>query len=302
MGDLQSNPLLDMSGINLPSEASGKPDGPPSLDSSLFCFPSPAGEDFPALSPQDVVPRYLQQPTWHDPLLGIAIPEPIARPTVGRLPTDTPAATPRGEIYRELGLTAFGGGAYLPSTTAAFPTPPIVKAAHSLRLPSFDLLGIANPHPDRFTRNHDQYFPGIGAGPLSNPADPLHAQSPILSRARLPAETAAAETLPNPSKATQRSLQQIVHTFTPPDDRGTIDWSALPHVRTAAMDSPARSDPEARSPGTGEISSSSSTAPPSPEPVYPSAEQASEKKSWLRGALEAVSECPCRALHSRSIG
>ncbi|KAJ9643424.1 hypothetical protein H2199_004103 [Coniosporium tulheliwenetii] len=274
-----------MSDIKLPSEVSGKLDGPPSLSSSLFCFPSPAGEDFPALSPQDVVPRHLQQPNLDDSLLGIAIPEPIARPTVGRLPTDTPTATPRQEIQRELGLAAFGGGAHLPSTVAGFPTPPILKAAHSLRLPSFDLLGIANPHPDRLTQNHDQYFPGIGAGPLSNPADPLHAQSPLLSRARPPTESTV-ETLPNPSKGIQRSVKQIVHTFTPPDDRGTIDWSALPHVRTAAMDSPARSDPEARSPGIGETSAS--TAPPSPEPLYPSAEQASGDRPWLRGALEAV--------------
>ncbi|KAJ9658619.1 hypothetical protein H2201_007699 [Coniosporium apollinis] len=274
-----------MSDIKLPSEVSGKLDGPPSLSSSLFCFPSPAGEDFPALSPQDVVPRHLQQPNLDDSLLGIAIPEPIARPTVGRLPTDTPTATPRQEIQREFGLAAFGGGAHLPSTVAGFPTPPILKAAHSLRLPSFDLLGIANPHPDRLTQNHDQYFPGIGAGPLSNPADPLHAQSPLLSRARPPTESTV-ETLPNPSKGIQRSVKQIVHTFTPPDDRGTIDWSALPHVRTAAMDSPARSDPEARSPGIGETSAS--TAPPSPEPLYPSAEQASGDRPWLRGALEAV--------------
>lgn len=291
MGDLQQpNPLMDMSDIDFPSEASGKPDGQSSLNSSLFCYPSPAADELPALSPHDVVPTHSQQPNLHDSLLGIvAIPEPITRPTIERLPAYTPTATPRRELQRELGLTAFGGGAHFPSTIAPFPTPPIVKAAHSLRLPSFDLLGIANPHPDRLTSSHDHYFPGIGAGPLSNPADPLHAQSPLLSRPRPPIESAEVELRPEPSKGGRRSVQQIVHTFTPPDDRGNIDWSALPHVRTAAMDSPARSDPEGQSPGTGEASSNK-PSPGSEEPVYPSAEDASAGRPWLRDALQAVSK------------
>ncbi len=38
----------------------------------------------------------------------------------------------------------------------SLPTPPLPRKPHNLRLPSFDMLGIAVPHPDQFSSNLDK--------------------------------------------------------------------------------------------------------------------------------------------------
>jgi hypothetical protein len=123
------------------------------------------------------------------------------------------------------------------------PTPTAVKTAHSLRLPSFEVLGIAAPHPDRFPFQHCHSFspPALGAGPLSKPEDPLHALSPALDH-HLQADTATDALTASP-KAARPQVERVIPTFTPPSEPGTFHWGPLVSVKPARLGSPPSSDP-----------------------------------------------------------
>ncbi|KAL1650809.1 hypothetical protein SLS58_000928 [Diplodia intermedia] len=136
-----------------------------------------------------------------------------------------------------------------PYASVSLPSSPQLKSTPGLRLPSFDLLGIAAPHPDRFQPDAGRFFEPVGAGPLSKPDDPLHARSPKATRC-----SEIVDTLPLPSpglakKSQPAGEQQFTTLPTPPPDLGANYWGNISHVRTTTMESPARSDPERTSPG-----------------------------------------------------
>ncbi|KAH3909773.1 hypothetical protein HBH56_152080 [Parastagonospora nodorum] len=133
----------------------------------------------------------------------------------------------------------------LPSTNISLPSPTVIKTAHNLRLPSFDVLGIAAPHPDRIPYQFSHSFSptALGAGPLSKPEDPLHALSPPLEHP--PQADTAAESLVSSPKAARAQVDRIISTFTPPSEPGTFHWGPLLTVRPAEIGSPPSSDPGA---------------------------------------------------------
>lgn len=232
----------------------------PAFQHPQLAFPSPADENFSLEGPEDAVYKLPAPTSLLDQTAFIpqAVP-PVASP--GGPLSDTP--TPLQETQPD--IPALGiHSAILPPADVA--TPPLVKAAHNLRLPSFDLLGIAAPHPDRIGQNTDPLFPILGAGPLSKPEDPLHALSPA-----------------------QKRIPTYIPTFTPPDHSPscTINWGAFPPiVRTAVMESPPTSDPESnRTPELGNPSSDPASHPLGQNPPAITGEST---KSWLDSPVNTI--------------
>ncbi|KAL6707290.1 hypothetical protein ACN47E_004278 [Coniothyrium glycines] len=187
--------------------------------------------------PGTLVPRALTEPPINDfsSLLDSSLPHPVPLPPASSLqPVQSPATDDRP--YFDLTFAA------LPSTHVSLPAPTVVKSAHNLRLPSFDALGIAAPHPDRFPLHSTHSFSSLGAGPLSKPEDPLHALSPPLA---LPYQVDGTTHLPVPSPKATRQVDRIVPTFTPPSEPGAIAWGAFVNLAALAVGSPPSSDPGA---------------------------------------------------------
>lgn len=108
---------------------------------------------------------------------------------------------------------------------------PPPKAPLNLRLPSFQMLGIAAPHPSDVSFDFDASIVPVGVGPLSAPHDPLHTMNPtmpVLSSLlnnfvpRLPGSPLPAER----QSPSHRAVRQYVLTQTPPDDNGVLNWTA----------------------------------------------------------------------------
>ncbi|KAF2089217.1 hypothetical protein K490DRAFT_37092 [Saccharata proteae CBS 121410] len=185
------------------------------------------------------------------------MPAPVPVPVSAPGPA-TPDAPWPAEGQAGLALSGIAAAALPPPTDVALPTPQLLRTGQSLRLPSFHALGIAAPHPDRKLLDPEHLITTIGAGPLSKPDDPLHAQSP--SRARAQPWTGSERTADLPTVAPdspsgqKTNAEKKIEVLTPPPDERTHYWGTFAHVRTAAMDSPAKSD---------------STTPPGPSPVGP---------------------------------
>ncbi|KAK7732205.1 hypothetical protein SLS57_001185 [Botryosphaeria dothidea] len=167
----------------------------------------------------------------------------------------------------------------------------LFKTTASLRLPSFDLLGIAAPHPDRFQPDADRFFSPVGAGPLSKPDDPLHARSPQPEPA-----SEIVDHLPLPSsclpKKDQAAADQFTTLPTPPPDLSSNYWGNISHVRTTAMDSPARSDAERTSPGI--VPHPVIPATESPEDALAPVQPAEDDRTfpWLNESLRTITIPP----------
>ena len=231
----------------------------------------------------------------HDPF--DALPNPLPSPTEIYPSLATHTSTPSREIAG-ITLDGFIDGV-LPATDGPLPTPPVVKAGHNLRLPSFEDLGIAAPHPDRVA-----VFPTpsrfiVGSGPLSRPDDPLHTNSPQRPRAEIRPEDS--RDLPHRPLANRQAIHHFVDTFTPPEDSGKVAWSSVANVRTAAMESPAKSDDHPSTTPTEQTQSSSS--PSEETPSEPPTEPDPGGKPWLKKALETVCKCKPfpRESHSRLV-
>ena len=170
------------------------------------------------------------------------------------------------------------------------PTPPIAKAAHNLRLPSFDLLGIAAPHPDRLPLTTYYSFSSLGAGPLSKPGDPLHALSPALGRhLQFDGADDAADSAPARAVA---HIEQLVPIVTPESELGTLNWGAFVNVRTAGVGSPPSSDPGV-SPSLATTAGTSSAVPPSSNivPLVVGMSDALGQAAWIDEVERLISKC-----------
>lgn len=163
-----------------------------------------------------------------------SIPQPFPLPSAPPQPLATPALDDQPHLDLSF------AGTFLP-TDVSLPSPALARTVPNFRLPSFNVLGIAAPHPDRIPLHSTYSFSSLGAGPLSKPEDPLHALSPQLEldcQADKPIEPPAAS-----PKATRKQLEHQIPTFTPPTEPGTFNWGSLVRVRTAGAGSPPSSEP-----------------------------------------------------------
>lgn len=234
--------------------------------------------------PETAVPRgcAIATPNAFSSLLDASLPQPQ--------PLPLPSAEAPIQIHEDRPQFDLNFADVLPSTNLSLPTPTIIKTAHSLRLPSFDVLGIAAPHPDRAPLRHRHSFSSsaLGAGPLSKPEDPLHALSPPLVH-QSQADTAT-ESPPASPKSARAQVEHIIPTFTPPSEPGTFHWGPLVSVRPAGLGSPPSSDPGV-SPNL--ITTASATAPgqapiivPTPAPPGDAVRMA----VWVEEAKNTISK------------
>lgn len=177
----------------------------------------------------------------------VASPESLCPPTPdpwGPLPTQPlpapphhPAELPSPNLEDLLDLGPNFAASVLPPTNVSLPPTHIVKTAHNLRLPSFEALGIANPHPDRITGPlASATLPSLGAGPLSKPEDPLHALSPLLAHSR--PFSRAGDSAPRSPEAARPRLERRISVVTPPAEPGTVNWGSFVNVWAAGVGSP----------------------------------------------------------------
>ncbi|KAK8190330.1 hypothetical protein IWZ00DRAFT_525544 [Phyllosticta capitalensis] len=167
---------------------------------------------------------------------------------------------------------------------------PHFKAGHDLRLPSFQLLGIATPHPDRPLDPDDNTD---GSSPHQpSPATTRHSDAPSPKIARAPPSSGDAppDPLPTPNDGSASKDPKLgdhrVELPTPPPDLCTKFWANSSHVRNTPMDSPARSDLERPSTGFGFASSA-----PAQESTSSSHGQSlgeTNNFAWLNGSLQAI--------------
>ena len=255
-----------------------------------LCPPSPAGSAFP--SPASESFTLDTASSLSDPTAYLA-PAPTDAIPYTPLINDTPP--PSHETLLDLGMSAIAATA-LPLTDPALTTPPIVKPTRSnLRLPSFDLLGISVPRPDRISIVNQQATPFVGAGPPSQPEDPLHLyKSPFSNEVtarsslagtcpflpKLPSESASSQTL-GQVPSSHKSIQQYILTQTPPDDNGKIDWSPTSNTQAAPLTSPEQ--------GSTPMSHPSSSNDPFSSNEDSSTRPASVGTPGFTGALQAAS-------------
>lgn len=218
-----------------------------------------------------------------------SLPQPFPQPSALPQPLKTPTIEDRPDLDLTLSL---------PSGGASLPSPTVLRTAHNLRLPSFDVLGIAAPHPDRISLQTDQSFSPLGAGPLSKPEDPLHALSPPLglfehhgSEIHAPAIT---------PKAARAGLGHLVSTHTPPLEPGTISWGSFVNLRTAGLGSPPSSDPGV----SPNLSITASITTPAQAPIIvPTHEEFSDvlrMETWIDRVKNTISKHPFYPLVNRS--
>jgi hypothetical protein len=213
--------------------------------------------------------------------LDASLPQPFPLPSVLPQPLRTPTIEDRP--YLDLTLN-------LPHSNFSLPTSTVLRSTHSLRLPSFDVLGIAAPHPDRIPPQIHQSFSPLGAGPLSKPEDPLHALSPPLDF--FSHANRASHTPVTSPKAARARAGYLVSTHTPPSDTepGTISWGSFVNVRTVGLGSPPNSEPGV-SPNLH--TTASATAPPQAPIVVPTLDEFSDAlrmAAWIEEAKRTISE------------
>ncbi|KAF2475480.1 uncharacterized protein BDR25DRAFT_310843 [Lindgomyces ingoldianus] len=207
------------------------------------------------------------------------------------LPSGPSPSLPTPHQEHQLDLSLNFAGSALPSTNVSLPTPSIIKAGHNLRLPSFELLGIAAPHPDRIPLRQTHSFSSLGAGPLSKPEDPLHALSPALSRAQLVGADGTPSTA-NP-ETLKAQVVGLIPTVTPPTEPGTFNWGSIVKVKTTAIGSPPSSDPGVSPNMTFAVNASSAAPTPNsmPLPSRPAITKFGDTTNmveWVESAQEAL--------------
>jgi hypothetical protein len=205
--------------------------------------------------------------------------------------SETPLSTPSRELQPAFG--ALATNALTDFAPVALPTPPLqrVPEKHSLRLPSFDLLGIAVPHPDRKLSEPEAYFAAtIGAGPLSKPDDPLHDLSPDIARARRLGDLGGdSPPMEDDTKKPPDVLPPPVATVTPPYESSIpFNWPPFPQAPPPALmdaTSPQYESDNPLSPGLPSSSASNNQPALHLETNFPFT-----STEWVEEAVAAIGE------------
>ena len=185
------------------------------------------------------------------------------------------------------------GGALAPMHFTP-PAMPRSKTGPGLRLPSFEALGIAAPHPERFGQfGLDGTW--IGA-PQEAMREPLAEEDAEL--VDMFARLGGGKLDPPdgvPSKAGRRGtstpVRHYVTTLTPPAEAGEINWQSLATVSAAPLDSPA-TDPGLNQSFTASAQASPGAAATGSAPsIIVDEELLDEHKAWVRGAVRTLGKC-----------
>jgi hypothetical protein len=217
-------------------------------------------------------------------------PQPFPLPSVLPQPLKTPTVEDRPCLDLALNL---------PQSNASLPTPTVLRTGYNLRLPSFDVLGIAAPHPDRITQQAHQSFSPLGAGPLSKPEDPLHALSPPIDFFK---QTDGPKKTPFASpKAASAQVGHIVATHTPPaeSEPGSISWGSFVRL-PAGLGSPPSSDPGV----SPNLAVTAGAKTPGQAPIVVPTHEFSEAfrmAAWIEEAKNTIGEHLIRPSHCNPV-
>ncbi|KAF2204328.1 hypothetical protein GQ43DRAFT_364861 [Delitschia confertaspora ATCC 74209] len=263
---------------------SPSPSAPDDLSQTLSWDVGPDGVDV------DGLPHEFENPTALFPGC-VAVSQPLPLPAVNQnIPTSTPLQETQPELNSNFAANA------VPTRNLSPPSPSVTKLSrHNLRLPSFDLLGIGSPHPDRIglQRSADSFL-NLGSGPLSNPDDPLHVLSPNQSPSLLGMlHDLDQPAMPSPHESKPHDQPFIISTVTPPAEPGTFHWGPFLNIRTAGMSSPPNTDPGISPDVVAVTTPPSLGAPAIPLPVI----QSSNEGPWTEKVLSHALPCPSRAGH-----
>jgi hypothetical protein len=181
------------------------------------------------------------------------------------------------------------------------PTLPVPRASRPLQLPSFDLLGIAAPHPDQIDRSRSfdvsNPFCSVGAGPSGL----LPTQNPSRSLSWPGEVVCDRDTRPPPDHihlSSSKAIKQYISTVTPPDDSGLMDWGEAPQNPSSSSPPPPppnQSQPPPARPSTIPIPANMATAEQSASFVQPvglvnPGASMGETHGWLEEILKLIGE------------
>jgi hypothetical protein len=202
----------------------------------------------------------------------------------------TPPAEQPGALQSDFAsdMNMIVGGALAPIPDVAPQRLVAPKAGPGLRLPSFEAMGIASPHPDSVR------LPGVDSVrehvlglALRSRSDPGRVNDSVFRTPDIGGESGLHRMLPpmQGSHPQQTPLHRFPHTLTPPAEKGEPTWR--PSIATAVMDS---RDPEAGVAASKEESSDESirAASGAMQSVTITAPAITGDRSWLEEAVQAI--------------
>ena len=289
----------------------GAPDGVfnPALSPSLD-FPSPASAADSLRSPPLVreMPSGFQSGLPTTPWTPDAARPLPSEPSVAYEPQPLKTPPPT-QCPSSPDLNIIVGGALAPLHTANPRCPPPKRGPPDLRLPSFEMLGIAAPHPDRFGQNILTLdgsmspaarsmridTPRVAGSALLEAFNQLHVDSPSGSRPTRPHSSTG--------RALSGPVKQFISTITPPAEAGEPSWPSLAASTTAPMESPL-SDPDLPASSPGPLPTSGAAAPAITETAPTTmarvesnttqqvhhTEIPQDEHAWIEDAIEALLE------------
>ena len=281
------------------SEGSSKADAQNNalLPLALRAFPSPALSDGSLDSP--TLQRTLASATTPAPWTPYsAYPEASAiMPAEPGAARQTLIMTPQSEQpeFSQAGdMNLIVGGALAPMSDS-IPQRPLAKSGPGLRLPSFEAMGIASPHPDNIglpgadTAAANLARERILGLTLRSRSDPGRIEGTTLLTPDIGGASDIHQ-LPSPKSSSHPQptpLHHYVHTLTPPAETGDPSWR--PSIMTAVMDSPNIESQSALPPSQDEPSNQSiSAASDAMQNVTISAPATTGERAWLEGAVQAL--------------
>ena len=282
----------------------GKAPTPPNVSNQQLCLalcalPSPASVSDSLNSPALELPSsyrrsYSPHLTPRDGLLEAASPVPTEPGDIKIESVPTPPANDMPEPSMNLAV----GGALAPTHTAP-PSRPATRLQSGLRLPSFKMLGIAAPHPDRCgeqIEGLDSTLANAAGYPMQGSLRVQHADSELLEASEANRFGRSALDLlpdPNPEKpagyAIRSPVPHCVDPLTPPAEVGNLEWRSTAIV-TSAVDSPSM-NPDLAAPGADDANIVAESAMTGFTPGFANNQAGDdEEEVWISGAIKVLSQ------------
>jgi hypothetical protein len=278
-----------------PAWAAGSPrDGPISTGFEVAqAFPSPASTtaslDTPTLNRSIAGPKQPWTPRSLLPDAANILPtEPTAQLAMPEI--NTPLYDSRTQPDMDIVV----GGALAP-VHKTLPERPARKAGPGLRLPSFEDLGIAAPHPDRF--GQQQSLDGSAFDSFHEMASHSHGQ-PQVDTEMVDCATAHPTILSERAfgvegdvvggRAIQSPVQQFIATLTPPAELGEMSWSSMAAVTNVPIESPVTDPGPTGAPSPVNFVSAGVEHSAALPAALAQGHISEANESWVAGALDAI--------------
>ena len=207
---------------------------------------------------------------------------------------DQPVRPPPAHDSPNPEMSLLTGGELAPMPSSPPPRQPSSRPGPGLRLPSFEALGIAAPHPDRF---------GLGIFPTEKPLGAMKSsvwpryaevESHLVDFTGPTNLTHAVEANIPPSfrRVVQSPIQHDLATLTPPAETGDVAWNPTSKLTLSSMQSPTTDSSDQPAAAQHEASHFNN-APPTNSPTQPPEMMQSDLTSNLRPWLQSAAGMLC---------